>query len=121
MGRNQESARQGKAFSGLPSGKCPNTKRPDLTIQPKYLFDDSASSQFTDVLGQLGLQVCCFVSVDKMAHCQLVQYFLYARIHCYSFCLVCSCTKFSYSITHGLGIISVVQSSLFSLSDSFDR
>ena len=67
---------------------------------------------------QLALQVRGLVLVDDVNLGQLVQSLLNAGVHLDSCCLVCCGTQLAYSITHGLGVISVVESSLLLLTDS---
>ena len=75
--------------------------------------------ELVDVLRQFRFQVVSLVLVDDIGLGQFVQQLNDTWVHSYCFCLFGSCTKFTNSISHGLAIISVVKSSLFFLSDSF--
>ena len=102
---------------------APKQKRPNLKVQPLGILcmDDVfvRLSQLVDVQSQLRLQVVSLVLVDNVCLSQLIQHLGDSGVHSNGFCLVCSSTELTNSISHGLTIISVVKSSCLFLSDSF--
>ena len=95
-------------------------KRPNLKVQPLISFVRQINlSELVDVDCQLRLQVVSLVLVDNVCLSQFIQQFCNAWIHGCCGSLICSRTKFTNSISHGLTIISVVKSSFLFLSDSF--
>ena len=77
--------------------------------------------QCVDVDRQLRFQVSCLVLVDDVNLSQLIQHLLYFREHACCLSLVGSSTKLTNRVTHCLSVVSVVESSLFLLTDSFYR
>ena len=75
-------------------------------------------TQLLDVTSQLALQVSSLVLVDDVDLSQLVQSLLNAGVQFDSCSLICSGAQLANSITHGLSVISVVESSLLLLTDS---
>jgi len=74
--------------------------------------------QLVDLQSELRLQVGSLVLVDNVTLSQLVQHLLNNRVHLHCFFLIGHCTQLANSITHGLGVISVVQRSRLRLTDS---
>ena len=66
-------------------------------------------------------QVCSLVLVDVVGLSEFVQHLLNSRIHSLSFSLISGCAELTNCVTHCFCIISVAQSSGFSLSDSLQR
>ena len=75
-------------------------------------------AQLLDVTSQLALQVSSLVLVDDVNLSQLVQSLLNAGVQFDCCSLICCGAQLANSITHGLCVISVVESSLLLLTDS---
>lgn len=88
---------------------------PILIVVIRYLLE------FCDVCAELRLQVSSLVLVDVVSLSELVQHFLNSRVHSLSFSLISGCAELTNCVTHSLSIVSVAQSSGFSLSDSLQR
>ena len=78
-------------------------------------------AQLGNVASELRLQVRSFVLVDDVYLGQLIHTLLYVGLHVHSGSLVGVCADLANSITHGLRVVSVVQSSLLLLTDSLER
>ena len=76
--------------------------------------------QFGGVSRQLGLQVTGFVLVDDAALGNLVDDGVHLRQLVLGFGFVGKGSELSDFVTHSLGIVTVVQTSRFSLTDTFD-
>ena len=77
-------------------------------------------SQLLDVTSQLRLQVCSLILMNNVYLGELVQSLLNTWEQLDSCSLVFCSTQFAYSITHGLSVIPVVESSFLLLADSLD-
>mgnify|MGYP003554449368 FL=1 len=88
---------------------------PILIVVIRYLLE------FCDVSAELRLQVSSLVLVDVVSLSELIQHLLNSRIHSLSFSLISCCAELTNCVTHGLCVVSVAQSSGFSLSDSLQR
>ena len=75
-------------------------------------------AELLDVECQLGLQVGSLVLVNDVDLCELVERLLNAGVHLCCDGLVGRGTKLAHCITHGLGVIAVVESSLLLLTDA---
>ena len=70
------------------------------------------------MLAQTRFQVGGLVLVDDFGLGQLVEHLLYGGVHLQRFLFVGDSAQFTNGITHGLGVISVVQGLLLVLTDS---
>ncbi len=82
----------------------------NTNIQKCYgLRNDSLSStEFVDIVSELGLQVRSLVLVDDVYLCQLVKHLLHGRQLLLSFGLVLCGTQLTHSHTHLASIVAVV-------------
>lgn len=104
----------------LPSNSYDN-KGAGNDSRPLRLCCDKVLLEFCDVCAELRLQVCSLVLVDVVCLSELVQHLLNSGVHSLSFSLISGCAELTNCVTHGLSIVSVAQSSGFSLSDSLQR
>jgi hypothetical protein len=77
-------------------------------------------SEFGGKSGKLGLQVTGLVLVDDTALGDLVDDGIHLRQLALSLGLVGKGSEFSHLVTHGFGIVTVVQTSFFGLTNSFE-
>ena len=77
-------------------------------------------SQLGSVFCQLGLQIAGFVLVDDTALGKFVNDGIHLGQLGFSFGLFGDGSEFPNLVTHGLGIVTVVETSLFSLTNSFE-
>ena len=75
-------------------------------------------AELLDVLHQFALQVGSLVLVNDIGLCQFIKGFLNTGIHLNCNGLIGRSTKLAHRITHGLCVVSVVESSLLLLTDA---
>ena len=77
-------------------------------------------AELVDVEHEAGLDVGCLVLVDGVALSELVKHLLYLGEKFYGFSLVGGSTELANSVTHGLSVVTVVESLLLLLTDSLE-
>ena len=74
-----------------------------------------------DVEHEAALDVCGLVLVDRVVLSELVEHLLYFGKHLYCGSLVGGSAELASGVTHGLGIITVVETTSGSLTDALYR
>ena len=110
--------KRGRRKEGVRRRFLQNGTGPHQWCSPILFLGFYVLSQFVDMLAKTWLQVCSLVLVDNVGLSQFIQHLLYAGIQLDCLFFVSHCTQFTYSITHSLGVIAVVQRSRLCLTNS---